>query len=173
MNSRSLWLLGTLTGLAVMAACATPRAPEDNPANIKTETASAELRSDRVRNWTVVDDQTLIIESYEGVKYKAETMGACNGLSFATRLGFSSRGGFKQIDRFSSVLLPDGTKCSLAAFNKVIAPEKSALDSYEKATKEADEKAGKEAADQDAKDKADQEQAGKAAGEANGSATPR
>ena len=171
MNSRSLWLLGTLTALAALAGCATPRSPEDNPANIKTETASAELRSDRVRNWTVVDDQTLIIESYDGVKYKAETMGACNGLSFATRLGFSSRGGFKQIDRFSSVLLPDGTKCSLAAFNKVLPPEKSALDSYEKATKEEDAKDAKDAADKDAKDKTEKDGDKQPEGAANG--TPR
>ena len=173
MNSRSLWLLGTLTGLAALAGCATPRSPEDNPANLKTETASAELRSDRVRNWTVIDDQTLIIESYDGAKYKAETMGACNGLSFANKLGFSSRGGFKQIDRFSSVLLPDGTKCSLAAFNKVIAPEKSALDSYEKATKEEDAKAAQDAADKDAKDKADKVADKKPEGDAKSAATPR
>src|SRR6185437_732750 len=100
--------------------------------------------SDRIRNWTVLDDQTLVIESYDGTRYKAETMGACNGLSFATRLGFSNRGGFKTVDRFSSVLLPDGTRCPLASLNKVITAEKSALDSYEKAEQEKDAAAGKD-----------------------------
>jgi hypothetical protein len=152
MKSRSFRQLVTVSALTAAAlgltACASERntADPNNPANMKTETGSAELRSDRVRNWTVIDDQNMVIEAYDGTKYKAEMMGACNGLSFATRLGFSSRGGFKTIDRFSSVLLPDGTRCPLSAFNKVITPEKSALDSYEKAEKE------KEAAGQEGKD---------------------
>ena len=186
MKSRSFqkrMTLSSLMGAALAGAlgltgCATPRSQADNPANLPTETASAELRSDRVRNWTVIDDQTMLVESYDGSKYKMEMMGACNGLSFATRLGFSNRGGFKTIDRFSSVLLPDGTRCPLAAFNKVIPPEKSALDSYEKAEKE------KEAADKEKKDKeqkSDDSAAAKTdakkdvseAADAKGSATPR
>jgi len=154
MKSRSFRKLLVASGLAGAAfaavfgltACATQSSSADNPANIKTEAASAELRSDPIRNWTVLDDQTLVIESYDGTRFKAETMGACNGLSFATRLGFSNRGGFKTVDRFSAIQLPDGTRCPLATFNKVITPEKSALDSYEKAEKE---KAEKEAADKD------------------------
>ena len=154
-----------------MTACATPRSDADNPANLKTETASAELRSDRIRNWQVIDDQTLLIESTDGTRYKAETMGACNGLSFATRLGFSNRGGFKTVDRFSSIQLPDGSRCPLAAFNKVITPEKSALDSYEKAEKE------KEAADKQADAQKGEDNAAKKtvsdSGEAKETATPR
>jgi uncharacterized protein DUF6491 len=145
---RKLVVASELAAAACVAlgvtACATERSEADNPANLQTEAASAELRSDRIRNWTVIDDQTLLIESYDGTRYKAETMGACNGLSFATRLGFSNRGGFKTVDRFSSLQLPDGTRCPLAAFNKVITPEKSALDSYEKAEKEKDAAADKD-----------------------------
>jgi hypothetical protein len=158
MKSRSFQQLVSVSALTAaalgLAACATQRnaADPNNPANIQTETASAELRSDRVRNWTVLDDQNLIVEAYDGTRYKAEMMGACQGLSFATRLGFSNRGGFKTIDRFSSVLLPDGQRCPLASFNKVITPEKSALDSYEKAEKEK-EAADKETKDKEAKDK--------------------
>ena len=176
MKSRSFSRLVVSGGLAVaalgLAACAAQRS-QNSPPELKTEAASAELRSDRIRNWTVIDDQTLVIESYEGVRYKAETMGACNGLSFATRLGFSNRGGFKTVDRFSSLQLPDGTRCPLAAFNKVITPEKSALDSYEKAEKE------KDAADKDKQadaPKGDDNTAKKTvsdAGEAKETATPR
>ena len=164
-------LAGTALGLA---ACAMQRSAADNPANIKTEAASAELRSDRIRNWTVLDDQNLLIESYDGTKYKAEMMGACNGLSFATRLGFSNRGGFKTVDRFSSVQLPDGTKCPLAAFNKVITPEKSALDSYEQAEKAKEAAAEKEK--QDSAQKSDDSAAKKTvsdAGDAKDAAAPR
>lgn len=184
MKSRSLTQLMTvspLTGAALVSAfglagCATPRSAADNPANLPTETASAELRSDRVRNWTVIDDQTLLVESYDGTKYRAETMGACNGLSFATRLGFTNRGGFKTIDRFSSVTLPDGTRCPLAAFNKVIPPEKSALDSYEKAEKDKEAAAEKDKKDQEQKSDesaAAKKDATETAADTKGSATPR
>ncbi len=151
MESRSFHRLAVIpfAGAALAAAlgltaCASQSSNPNSPANIKTETASAELRSDRIRSWSVLNDQTMIIESYDGTRYKAETMGACNGLSFATRLGFSNRGGFKTVDRFSSVLLPDGTRCPLASLNKVITAEKSALDSYEKAEQEKDAAAGKD-----------------------------
>jgi len=155
---RRLVAAGGLVGAALAAAlgltaCATQQSKENSPANIQTEAASAELRSDRIRNWTVLDDQTLLIESYDGTRYKAETMGACQGLSFATRLGFSNRGGFKTVDRFSSLMLPDGTRCPLATFNKVITPEKSALDSYEKAEKDKD--AAAEKGKQDSTQKSD------------------
>lgn len=178
MKSHSLWISRSVVAFALgiaLTGCATQRAdPANDPANIQTEPGSAELRSDRVRNWTVVDDQTLLIEAYDGTRYKAEMMGACNGLSFATRLGFSSRGGFKQIDRFSAVMLPDGTRCPLATFNKVKTAESSALDRYEKSAKEGDgaDKDGK-AADPNA----DKKDAGKAADEKKsaeaGSASPR
>lgn len=178
MKSRSFRKLVVSGGLAVaalgLAACATQH-PENNPAELKTEAASAELRSDRIRNWTVLDDQTLVIESYDGVKYKAETMGACNGLSFATRLGFSNRGGFKTVDRFSSIQLPDGTRCPLSAFNKVITPEKSALDSYEKAEKDKEAAADKDK--QPDAQKSDEANAAKKtvsdAGDAKDAAAPR
>jgi hypothetical protein len=179
MKSHSFQKLVTASSLVAVAigltACAAPRSPADDPRNLPVETASAELRSDRVRNWTVIDDQTMLVEAYDGTKYRAETMGACNGLSFATRLGFSNRGGFKTIDRFSSVLLPDGTKCPLAAFNKVIPPEKSALDSYEKAEKEKDAAAEKDSKDKEQKsdDSAAAKKDVSTAGDAQGSATPR
>jgi hypothetical protein len=183
MKSRSFSKLvarSALSGAALVAAlgltaCATERSAADNPANIKTEAASAELRSDRIRNWTVVDDQTLLIESYDGTRYKAETMGACNGLSFATRLGFSNRGGFKTVDRFSAIQLQDGTRCPLAAFNKVITPEKSALDSYEKAEKEKEAAADKDK-QADAQKSDDKDAAKKTvseAGDAKDTAAPR
>jgi hypothetical protein len=179
---QKLLVASVLAGAALVAAlglagCAMERSPSDNPANIKTEAASAELRSDRIRNWTVLDDQTLIIESYDGTKYKMETMGACNGLSFATRLGFSNRGGFKTVDRFSALQLPDGTRCPLAAFNKVITPEKSALDSYEQAQKDKEAKDAAAAKDtQDGAQKSGDSGANKTvseAGDAKDPAAPR
>jgi Family of unknown function (DUF6491) len=139
MKSRAFWLLGTLGSYAgtlgvifSLAACNAARSPREDYAHVKTEAASAQLRSDRVRGWTAPDDLTLIIEARDGTRYKADLAGPCVGLAHNTNLGFYSRGGFKEIDRFSSVVLSDGTRCPLATFNKIIPPEASALDEYEK-----------------------------------------
>ena len=69
----------------------------------------------------------------DGTRYRAETMGPCLGLDFATRLAFVNRGGFNNIDRFSSVVLADGTRCGFQSFDQLKSPDSKALDEYEKA----------------------------------------
>jgi hypothetical protein len=138
MKSHSLLVPGALSALAsvlVLAGCATNRMAHYDQSSLQTSPQSAELLKSRIRNWSAPDDHTLIIEAHDGTRYKAETMGPCQGLGFSTRVGFASRGGFNQIDRFSSLVLPDGTRCALQSFNKVLTPEGSALDSFEKSGK--------------------------------------
>jgi hypothetical protein len=131
MRSHSLWVLGTFAGLA-LAGCTTNGTPRYQQANLQTAPGDAELMSYRIRNWSAPNDHTVLIESADGTQYRAETLGPCFGLDYANRLGFSNRGGFQQIDRFSSVLLPDGTRCSFQTFNKVVSPTTRALDSFER-----------------------------------------
>lgn len=135
MRSHSLWVPGLLVGLA-LAGCAAngPRAanPHDEDASLTRRVADSELLSYRIRNWTAPNDHTLIIEGVDGQQYRAQTLGPCFGLDFASRLGFANRGGFQQIDRFSSVVLPDGTRCSFQSFDKVVSPAAQALDSFER-----------------------------------------
>jgi hypothetical protein len=130
MMSHSL-LLGTLAGLA-LAGCATNDASRTAETNLATVPGDAQVMQHRIRSWSAVNDHTMIFEAADGTRYKAETLGPCFGLDFANRIGFSNRGGFQQIDRFTSVVLPDGTRCSFQSFNKVVAPETQALDSFEK-----------------------------------------
>ena len=86
----------------------------------------------RIHDWTAVNDHTLIIATADGTKFKAETLGPCPGLDFTNRVGFVNRGGFNQIDRTSSVVLADGTRCPIQSFDVVRTPESKALDAYEK-----------------------------------------
>jgi hypothetical protein len=44
-----------------------------------------------------------------------------------------NRGNFNQIDRTSSVVLADGTKCPFVSFDEIRSAESKALDAYEKA----------------------------------------
>jgi hypothetical protein len=125
-------VLGTFACLA-LAGCATHGTTQRyEQASLPTSAADAELLSYRIRNWTALDDRSLLIESMDGTQYRAETLGPCFGLNSAPRLGFSNRGGFQQIDRFSSVVLPDGSHCSFQNFNRVVSPASQALDSFER-----------------------------------------
>ena len=142
MRSHSIWVLGTLSVLT-LAGCATNgSSPSTEAANLQTERGDATLQGFRVRSWSAVNDRTIVLTASDGTRYKAETLGPCFGLDFANSVGFANRGGFNQIDRFSSVVLPDGTRCSFQSFSKVIAPETKALDSFEKLSA-ADEKSEK------------------------------
>src|SRR5262245_40995859 len=124
MKVDSLWVLGTFAGLA-LAGCATNGTSHSEHA-MRGAGADAELMSYRIRNWSAVNDHTLLLESADGTQYRAETLGPCFGLDYASRLGFSNRGGFQQIDRFSSVVLPDGTHCQFQNFSKVASPASKA-----------------------------------------------
>ena len=143
MRSHSIWVLGTLTSLA-LAGCATNGNSHTASAdNLQTAGGDAALQSYRIRSWSAPNDHTVLLESSDGTRYKAETIGPCFGLDFANRVGFSNRGGFNQIDRFSSLVLPDGTRCSFQSFGKVISAESKALDSFEKLSAADDKKENK------------------------------
>ena len=95
--------------------------------------ASSGVQRFRIKDWSAPDDHTVIIVTNDGTRFRAETLGPCMGLAFATRLGFVNRGNFNQIDRTSSVVLGDGTRCPFQSFDEIRSAESKALDSYEKA----------------------------------------
>jgi hypothetical protein len=127
-----------LASLAI-AGCATST-PESETSELTPQMGrdSAELQTYRIRNWSAPDDKTLIVESVDGSKYKAELLGPCFGLNFATKLAFVNRGGINQIDRFGGVVLPDGTRCSFRSFDEIVTPATSAREA------EREEKAKKD-----------------------------
>jgi hypothetical protein len=134
--------LALVLGLTLaLTACAskTSRNPSaaERAAAAPIEDSNARLQRFRVRDWSAVDDQTLIITATDGTRYRAETFGPCLGLNFTNRLAFENRGGFEQIDRFSSVVLGDGTRCQFRSFGKLKAPESKALDDYEKSAEKS------------------------------------
>ena len=136
-----------IAAAAVAATCLTPlilagcvtrdggntRAARDQ-ADVKApiiKPSSGIMRS-RIKDWSAPNDHTVIIVTQDGTKFRAETFGPCEGLAFTSRVGFVNRGGFNQIDRTSSVVLADGTRCPFQSFDEIRSPESQALDSYEK-----------------------------------------
>ena len=66
-----------------------------------------------VFDWSAPNDNTLFVEGQDGEWYQATMMGACQGMSFANRIGFDT-GGLDSFDRFSSVLV-NGQRCPVQA----------------------------------------------------------
>ena len=154
-----------MAAAAVAATCLTPlilsscATREDPDALLARDRAAADapiakgptgIQRYRIRDWSAPNDHILIITTNDGTKFRAETFGPCPGLSFSSRVGFVNRGGFNRIDRTSSVVLADGTRCPFQSFDEIRTAEATALDSYEKA-EEAKPKEGADAQSGDAK----------------------
>jgi|GEM_PF-2081740 len=145
MTSHPLLTKGTFrasalaTGLAAAAITLAGCASSGNSSSmsrVDPSTTTGSLSKYRVQNWKAVDDQTILIQSSDGSTYKAMTIGPCHGLDFSNRVAFENRGGFQQIDQFSSVVLADGTRCRFQSFERVKTAEATALDSFEKLSNE-------------------------------------
>jgi hypothetical protein len=137
----------SMLALAVaLTACASKNARNPSAsqqiASYPVADPDARLPRMRIRDWAAVNDETIIITATDGTRYRAETFGPCLGLNFTNRLAFESRGGFEQIDRFSSVVLGDGTRCQFRSFGRLKAPESKALDDYEKAGEKSGDQSG-------------------------------
>jgi hypothetical protein len=128
--------VGMVVAAVALAACASQPSGKQSEkaaaASAPIAASNAQLPRFRIRDWSAPDDHTVIVVADDGTRYRAETMGPCLGLNFANRLAFVNRGGFEQVDRYSSVVLGDGTRCAFQTFDKLQAPESKALDNYEK-----------------------------------------
>ena len=106
---------------ALLAGCA---APAPNPGADGGEQVTTFTREEKqgsvvihssmgspdIKNWRVVDNKTLIIETYRHGELLATFSSPCSGIRFADSLGFSTLGPF-ELDKSSTVILPDGRRC--------------------------------------------------------------
>jgi hypothetical protein len=151
MNTLIRGTMVAFAGLLTLYGCASNRAnrPEAPPETIAD--SNAQLPQYRIRDFSARDDHTIIVVSDDGTRYRAETLGPCIGLGFAHRLAFVNRSGFSQVDRFSSVVLDDGTRCALQSFSRLQSAESKALDDYEKSGDKAGGKNGEKDAEAESK----------------------
>jgi len=70
------------------------------------------MGSPDIKNWRVVDNKTLIIETYRHGDLLATFASPCSGIRFANSLGFSTMGPF-ELDKSTRIILPDGRWCSI------------------------------------------------------------
>jgi hypothetical protein len=68
-----------------------------------------------IRDWSADRDRGLWVQAASRQWYYARFMGTCNGLSFATAIGFDMR--FQDsFDRWSSIVVPGYGRCPVQSF---------------------------------------------------------
>ena len=65
-----------------------------------------------IRDWQADRDRGMWIQAYSRKWYYAQFLGRCNGLTFATAVGFDTRYQ-SSFDRFSSVFVPGYGRCMI------------------------------------------------------------
>lgn len=120
MRHRTFRMLAFPMALALVACATRPEAP-DEEVTPQMAAESAELQTYRIRNWSAPDNRTLIVESVDGRRYEARFMTDCLGLRLTETIGFVTRG-TSQLDQFSGIVLPDGTRCTFRSFTQISTP---------------------------------------------------
>ena len=67
--------------------------------------------SSRIDGWYVLDNNNIVIEAGRQ-KYKATFMSSCPGIRYTESIGLSTMGPF-ELDKFTTVVLPDGWRCHI------------------------------------------------------------
>ena len=67
--------------------------------------------SSTIDNWYVLDNSNIVIETTRR-KYKATFMSSCPGIRFTDSIGLSTMGPY-QLDKTTTILLPDGRRCHI------------------------------------------------------------
>jgi hypothetical protein len=74
----------------------------------------------RIRDWTANSDDTLYVESSQGLWYQVNLAFPCFGLPSALRIGVAT-GGFDTLDNFSDIVV-DGQRCPVASVSRIASP---------------------------------------------------
>jgi len=74
-----------------------------------------------INDWKADDRQGLWIQDVHRKWFYARTTAPCFGLDFALTIGFETRG-IGQLDRFSSILVPDQGRCQIASLTESEGP---------------------------------------------------
>src|ERR1700760_4474067 len=123
MKTRTLWMLGWLLPVGLVA-CATipPRAPAAAAAAGKVtpqmRSGSNELRSYQLLEWIAPDDHNLIVNAVDRSLYRAQFKRQCTGLRSVDTIAFIVQSP-PQVDKYEGVVLPDGTRCVFTSMTRL------------------------------------------------------
>jgi len=115
MSRKTVWIAGGLIlAIGVLAYVSYYRAPVTNDAAGTVVGASSVHRTD-MRNWLADGERGLWIQGGNSAWFYARFSAACHGLNSTNSLVFDT-GSSGNIDRTTSVVLPEGGRCEMQTF---------------------------------------------------------
>ena len=120
-----------ITGIGLALAAATPlclgAAPESPATAAPAVQASIPfIDHHNLRDWQADGREGLWIQDQRRSWYYAKLLGPCIGLDWAITIGFDTGGGSAQLDRFSSIVVPNEGRCQITSLTRSEAPPPSA-----------------------------------------------
>jgi hypothetical protein len=79
-----------------------------------------------IRDWQADKNDGVWIQDQRRNWYYARVLGPCIGLDWALSIGFVTGGGSGQLDKFSSILVPNEGRCQITSLKRSEAPPPSA-----------------------------------------------
>jgi hypothetical protein len=122
---------------AAAALCAGTVAAEDKPAPVHAVEASIPfVDHNNIRDWQADKMEGIWIQDQRRNWYYAKLLSPCIGLDWALSIGFVTGGGSGQLDKFSSILVPDEGRCQITSLTRSEAPPPSVKKKKHKVTDE-------------------------------------
>ena len=78
-----------------------------------------------LRDWQADGKDGLWIQDQRRNWYYAKVLGPCIGLDWALTIGFDTGGASGQLDKFSSIIVPDEGRCQITSLTRSDAPPPS------------------------------------------------
>ncbi len=102
----------------------TPATPATGPAAALPSPPAAAVQGYRIEDWKVLSNESLVIRTNDGRRYRATLTGRCIGLKFTDTIAFVTRGE-RSVDRYAGIMLPDGSRCHFKTFEAISQPTDS------------------------------------------------
>lgn len=104
-----------------------PAGQAEPPATAPAGPPRAAVQGYRIEDWKALSNDSLLIRTNDGRRYRATLMGPCIGLRHTDAIAFVTRGE-RTVDRFAGIMLPDGSRCYFKTFESVSQPPDAARD---------------------------------------------
>jgi hypothetical protein len=130
--------VGLVALAALSQAWAVDAAQESTPTGLSKEEVSIPFVNldSTIRTWQADGQDGVWVQDAHKQWYYAKTYGYCEGLEFASAIGFKT-GTLNTLDRFSSIVVPGYDRCAIKSLTKSEAPPNG------KQHEVSEEKAGK------------------------------